>query len=55
MNPQTIGLTELQKHPADTCREKGWDKVWSTWWKHISRSTRSRECASGISLPYQLT
>ncbi|WLD47132.1 hypothetical protein NLML1_0777 [Candidatus Nanosynbacter lyticus] len=31
MNPQTIGLTELQKHPADTCCEKGWDKVWSMW------------------------
>ncbi len=26
MNPQTISLVELQKHLADTCREKGWDK-----------------------------
>lgn len=26
MNPQTISLTELQKHLADTCHEKGWDK-----------------------------
>ena len=26
MNPQTISLTELQKHLDQTCKEKGWDK-----------------------------
>jgi len=26
MNPQTISLTELQKHLGQTCKEKGWDK-----------------------------
>ena len=26
MNPQTISLTELQKHLDQTCKENGWDK-----------------------------
>ena len=26
MNPQTISLTELQKHLDQTCKEMGWDK-----------------------------
>ena len=26
MSPQTISLTELQKHLDQTCKEKGWDK-----------------------------
>ena len=26
MNPQTISLTELQKHLDQTCKEKRWDK-----------------------------